>query len=138
VCGNGEYWDPSVTVPGPFYYEEEVSLFDQYVTASANFGIGMGSGTGPAAAIATTLATSLGSYPDIDALAVGSTVYVTSFRPEATLPIKATADESATFGAPPFLVYGPGGVLLSIGPEYRQTFFVTKTNKTQTPPVSLP
>jgi hypothetical protein len=138
VCGAGEYWDPAVTPPGPFFYKEEVALFDQYITASAEFGAGLGSNTGPAAAIATQLAASLNVYSDIDTLAVGSTVYITSHRPDATLPIKATADESVTFGAPPFVVYAFNGVLMSVGPEYRQTFFIMKSIKTQTPPVSLP
>jgi len=137
-CGVGEYWDPAVTAPGPFFYKEEVALFDQYITASAEFGAGLGSGTGPAAAIATQLAASLNVYSDIEAVAAGNSVYITSHRPDATLPIKATADESVTFGAPPFVVYAFNGVLMSVGPTYRQTFFITKNVKTQTPPVSLP
>jgi hypothetical protein len=136
--GIGEYWDPAVTPPGPFLYKEEVALFDRYITASEEFGAGLGSGTGPAATIATQLAASLNVYPGIEAAAVGNSVYITSLRPDATLPIKATCDESIFFGAPPFVVYAFNGVLMSVGPEYRQTFFITKSVKTQSPPVSLP
>lgn len=133
------YWDPVVAPPGPFYFKEEVALFDQYITASEEFGSGMGSGAGPVAGIATQLATSLDFYLDVEAAAVGDTVYITSHRPNATLPIKATDDMSIVLGpGVTFEVYGPGGVLLSVGPEYRQTFFVTKPAKTQSPPVSLP
>lgn len=135
---NPTYWDPAVAPPGPFYFKEEVALFDRYVVASEEFGAGLGGGVGPVAAIASQLADSLDVYPGIEAAAVGDTVYITSLRPDDALPIKATNDETTVLGGPFFEVYGPGGILLSVAPTYRQTFFVTKPEKTQAPPVSLP
>lgn len=137
---NPDYWDPAVAGLPPFYDKEEISLFGQYLTASDEFGGGLGSGTGPTAAIATQLADSLNvsNYPGVAAVAIGSDVYITSLRPDATLPIKATNDYSAILGGISFDVYGPGGILLSVGPYYRQTYFITKSAKTQSPPVSLP
>lgn len=137
---NPDYWDMAVTAPPPFYDKEEISLFGQYLTASDEFGGGLGSGTGPTAGIATQLAASLNvnSYPGVAAVAIGSDVYITSLRPDATLPIKASNDYSAILGGVSFVVYGPGGILLSVAPNYRQTHFITKPAKTQSPPVSLP
>ena len=135
---SADYWDPLVTPPAPLYLKEEVSLFDRYIVASEEFGSTLGSGAGPVAAIATQLATALNLYPDVDAVSVASTVYITSHRPDGTLPIKATDDMSVVLGSAPFEVYGFGGILLSVGPEYRQTFFVVRPTKFQSPPISLP
>jgi hypothetical protein len=133
-----DYWDPSAVVPPPFYIKEEVQAFDVYLTASDNFGMGEGSGTGPIAAIATELAASLNAIDGVTASSDGvDMVYITSTRPDETLPIKASGDFSAVLGAVSFLV-SSGGTMLSTAPEYRRTFYVTKPVKTQNPPVALP
>jgi hypothetical protein len=124
--------------PPPFYFKDEIAIFDRYVTAGEEFGSGLGTGIGPVATIATQLATALNAFSDLEATAVADTVYITSLRPDATMPIKVTNDESTVLGGLFFTVYGPGAVLLSVTPKYRQTYFVPKTAKTQSPPVSLP
>jgi len=135
---SADYWDPIATPPAPLYLKEEVSLFNQYIVASEEFGSTFGSGVGPTVAIATQLATALNGYPDVDAVSVASTVYITSRRPDSTMPIQATDDMSVILGSAPFEISGFGGVLLSVGPEYRQTFFVVRPTKFQSPPISLP
>jgi len=122
----------------PLYTREEIALFDRFVVAGENFGAGLGSGAGPVATIATQLAAALKRFPGIDAVAVTDTVYIKSNRPDGSLPIKATNDLSTVLGTS-FEVYSPGAVLLSVGPEFRQTFFIVRTEtKFQSPPVSLP
>jgi hypothetical protein len=133
-----DYWDPIAIPPPPFYPTEEVLAFNQYLTAGEEFGSGLGGGVGPVATIATALAASLDNILGIEAVAIADTVYITSLRSEETLPIKATDDMSIVLGAVSFEVYGPGAVLLSVSPNYRQTFFVTKTSKSQSAPISLP
>ena len=132
------YWDPTAAPPPPFYWEEEVSAFSDVLLASQEFGNGEGSGTGPVATIANELADALNAVLGIEAASDGvDTVYITSTRPDATLPISASGDFSTVLGAVPFLI-SSGGTLLSTGPEYHKTFFVAKSSKTQNPPVFLP
>lgn len=133
-----QFWDPTVAAPPPLYLKEEVALFGQYITASEEFGEGEGGGAGPVAAVATGLAKALNTYLDIKAVAVADTVYIISLSASATLPIKATDDMSVILAGVPFLVKGPGGVVLSTSPNYRQTFFVVKPLPTLSPPISLP
>jgi len=135
---NSDFWDPAVAPPAPLYLREEVALFDQYITASEEFGAGNGSGAGPTTAVATSLAKALNQYQDIKAVAVASDVYITSMSSNGTLPIKATDDMSTILGGVPFQIYMTGPTLLSVSPNYRKTFFVVKTVKTQSAPVELP
>jgi hypothetical protein len=132
------FFDPAVAPPPPLYLKEEVALFDQYVTASEEFGAGEGSGAGPVASVAIGLAKALNLYPDIKAVAVADTVYINSYSAFPTIPIKATDDMSAILGGTPFLVKDSAGNTLSVSPNYRQTFFVVKPLPLQGPPVSLP
>jgi hypothetical protein len=133
-----DYWDPAVAPPPPFYWEEEIGVFGEVLTASQEFGGGEGSGAGPVATIANELAAALNAVSGIDAASDGvDTVYITSTRPDATLPISASGDFSTVLGGVPFLI-SSGGTLLSTAPEYHKTFFVSKSSKTQNPPVFLP
>lgn len=135
---SADYWDPTAVPPPPFYWKEELQSFDNYLVASDNFGSGEGSGVGPVATIANELADSFNSIGGVKAVSDGvDTVFITATRPDALFPIKASADFSVILGTAPFLV-SSGGTLLSTGPEYRQTFYLRKTFKTQTPPVILP
>lgn len=135
---SADYWDPTVAPPAPLLLQEEVAVFDNFIVASEEFGQGQGSGAGPLATVATTLANALNKLPMVKAAAVGAIVYITSLSEDATLPLKATDDMSVILSGTPFLVSGPGGVLLSVSPQYRQTFFIVKPFKTQAPPTSLP
>lgn len=135
---SADYWDPNAVPPPPFYWKEEVQAFDNYLVASDNFGSGEGSGVGPVATIANELADALNLVEGMKAVSDGvDTVFITATRPDSLLPIKASGDWSLVLGTAPFLV-SSGGVLLSTGPEYRQTFYLAKSIKTQTPPVILP
>ena len=132
---SADYWDPTIAPPGPFYYQEEVRVFDQYPTAGSEFGVGNGSGTGTASDIALSLATWVNrSVDQVSAISAGDTVYLTSSRPDAMIPIQATNDMSTLLGALVFQVRGPGGVVLSGSGHERASFYIFKPSKTQSAP----
>lgn len=132
-----DFWDPEVTDPAPLYLTEEVGLFDRYIVAGEEFGSTHGSGAGPLNTIATQLALALNSYSEVQAVAVGAIVYITSLRPDGRVPVQATDNMSILLGGTPFLVYGSDGVLLSTGLNRQKTYFVVKPYKTQSAPISL-
>jgi len=121
----------------PFLLTEEIALFDRYIVAGQNFSVA-GGGVAPLDEIADGIAVSLNVYPDIDAVSDGvDTVYITYLGLEPFLPIKATGDESETLGDAPFEITA-GGVTLTVSPALRQTFYVSNSVKTQSPPEALP
>lgn len=132
------YWDPTVDPPPQFYQEEEVQIFDQYLVASEEFGVGLGSGVGPVNGIATSLATAISSIDGMSASSVGDTVYITSNGPSAELPIKASNDTATLLSGYMFSVLGPSGEVLTSAPQDRKTYYVVRLRKFQSPPVSLP
>jgi len=134
------YWDPTVAPPGPFYYQEEVRVFDQYPLAGVDFGLGLGSGTGPVAAVATSLAAWINASVDgVLATSVGDIVYLTSLRSDAFLPVQATNDMSVLLaGGKVFSVKDSAGNVLNPATRERANLFVPKVVKTQSPPVILP
>lgn len=135
---SARYWDSTVAAPGPFYYQEECRMFDQYPMAGVDFGVGNGSLAGPVNTIATKLATWVNlSVPGVTATSVGDTTYLTSHRADARFPVQATNDESTLLGGLIFRVIGPGGVTLSGTGHQRASFFIAKPVKTQEPPTIL-
>lgn len=134
-----DYWDPTVTAPGPFFYQEEVRCYDQYPLAAVDFGVGNGSGAGPTAAVATTLADWLNqSVAGVDALAVGDTVYLSALRVDANLPVQGTSDMAVLLGgAVVFTVKDNLGNTLNPPGSLRATCFVPKAVKSQAPPTIL-
>ena len=135
---SARYWDPTVTAPGPFYYQEECRVFDQYPMAAVDFGVGNGSLAGPVNTIAANLATWVNlSVEGVEATSVGDTTYMTSHRADARFPVQATNDMSTILGGLIFRVVGPGGVVLSGTGHQRATFYVVKPAKTQGPPSLL-
>jgi len=132
------YWDSTVTAPGPFYYQEECRIFDQYPTAGVDFGVGNGSLAGPVNTIASSLASWVNtSVKGVTAIAVGDTAYMTSSRADAWFPVQATNDMSTLLGGLIFRVVGPNGEVLSVAGRQRANFYVAKSVKTQEPPTLL-
>ena len=130
-----DYWDATVAPPGPFYYQEECRMFDQYPMAGVDFGVGYGSGTGPVAPIASRLATWVNlTVEGVSALAVGDTTYLTSSRADAMFPVQATNDMAVILGGLIFQVKGPHGEVLSGTGHERASFYIVKSVKTQGPP----
>lgn len=135
---SARYWDSTVAPPGPFYYQEECRVFDQYPMAGVDFGVGNGSLAGPVNTIATTLALWVNdSVEGVTAVAVGDTAYMTSSRADARLPVQATNDMSTLLGGLIFRVVGPNGEVLSGTGHQRASFYVAKPVKTQEPPTIL-
>jgi hypothetical protein len=135
---SARYWDPTVAPPGPFYYQEECRVFQQYPTAGVDFGVGNGSLAGPVNTIASTLATWVNaSVEGVTATSVGDTAYFTVSRPGARFPVQATNDTSTLLGGLIFQVQGPGGVVLSGTGHQRANFYIAKSVKTQEPPTIL-
>lgn len=133
-----DYWDATVAPPGPFYYQEECRMFDQYPMAGVDFGVGNGSGAGTVANVATKLALWVNeSVEGVTALAVGDTAYLTSSRADARFPVQATNDMSTLLGGLTFRVVGPNGETLSGTGHQRASFYVVKPVKTQEPPTIL-
>lgn len=134
-----EYWDPQVAAVPPFLLTEIVEVAGRVFRANAEFGAGHGSGDGPIADIADELAASLNTIEDVMAVSDGiDTVYITATGTDAKIGIKATNDMSEVAGDVFFEVYGSDGTLLSVAPELRRTFSITKSVKFQTPPEELP
>lgn len=135
---SARYWDSTVAPPGPFYYQEECRVFDQYPMAGVDFGVGNGSLAGPVNTIATKLALWVNdSVEGVTAVAVGDTAYMTSSRADARLPVQATNDMSTLLGGLIFRVVGPNGEVLSGTGHQRANFYVAKPVKTQEPPTIL-
>lgn len=132
-----DYWDPSVTPPGPFYTKEEVQIADQYFLASEEFGAGLGSGAGTVDDVASSLAAAINTMDSIRAVAVTDTVYITSSRTDPILPVKASNDTAVLLGGYDFRVIAPGAITLTTAPIQRRTYFVVKPVKTQSPPISF-
>ena len=133
-----DYWDPTAAPPGPFFYQEECRIFDQYPVAGTDFGVGNGSGTGTVAEIATSLALWINlSVEGVSATSVGGTTYMTSSRADASLPVQATNDMSVLLSGVSFRVLGPAGEILSGTGHERQNFYVFKPVKSQSPPTLI-
>ena len=134
-----DYWDATVTPPGPFYYQEECRMFDQYSTASTDFGTGLGSGTGPVANIAADLATWINlSVTNVEATSVGDTVYMATNRVDERFPVQATNDMSVLLGGTIFAVLDSAGTVLNTASKRRASFFIPKVVKSQAAPIILP
>ena len=135
---SARYWDATVAPPGPFYYQEECRVFNQYPMAGVDFGVGNGSLAGPVNTIAANLALWVNdSVEGVTALAVGDTAYFTSSRADAQFPVQATNDMSTLLGGLIFRVVGPNGEVLSGTGHQRANFYVVKPVKTQEPPTIL-
>lgn len=135
------YWDPSATPPGPFFYLEEIRVYDQYPLAASDFGIGFGSNTGPVGAVAISLANWLDLVlTNTDVLVVGDTVYLSPFDVMERIPVQATSDMylRAGYPGPVFVVKDNLGNTLNPSPNLRMTSFVPKLVKSQSAPVILP
>lgn len=133
------FWDPTVAPPGPFYYQEECRMFDQYPVAASDFGAGLGSGVGPVAIIASDLAAWVNlSVADVDATSVGDTVYLSTNRVWERFPVQATNDMSALLTGVIFAVTDKAGTTLNTATHRRASFFIPKAVKSQAAPTILP
>jgi hypothetical protein len=136
------YWDPAVTIPGPFYYKEEIRYGDQYALASADFGQGHGSGAGPVADIASELAAWVNATADrIVATSVGGICYLTDRRVEdERFPVQATVDMMVSVGAgsAPWTIQDTSGTTITVAGSLRRSFYLPKHFKSQTAPTILP
>lgn len=133
------YWDPTVTPPGPFYYQEECRAFEQYSVAATDFGVGDGSGAGLPDAVALDLANWINvSVSGVTATSVGDTVYLATNRVDPLFPVQATNDMSVLLGGLIFTVKDGSGNTLNGAGQYRRSFFLPKTVKSQSAPTILP
>lgn len=138
---NPTYWDPTVTPPGPFYYQEEVRVYDQYPLAGSDFGVGQGSNTGPVATVASSLADWITKVmTGVSAVAVADTVYLAPTDVEPLFPVQATSDQYLLqgFPGPVFNVRDNLGNLLNSPTNLRATFYLPKLVKSQSAPSLLP
>lgn len=138
---NPTYWDPTATPPGPFYYQEEVRVYDQYPLAGTDFGIGFGSNTGPAVAVAISLANWLDIVLTNAQVLVGAdTVYLSPMDVEPLFPVQATSDQYILQGlpGPVFNIRDNLGNLLNSPTNLRATFYLPKLVKSQSAPAILP
>lgn len=136
---SARYWDPTVTAPGPFYYQEELRAFDQYPLAATDFGVGEGSNTGPVNTVASEIASWFNAaVPGVSATSVGATVYMTTNRVDALFPVQATNDMSVLLGGLIFTLQDGAGNTLNVAGRRRRSFFLPKTVKSQSAPTILP
>lgn len=139
VVTSARYWDPTVTAPGPFYYQEELRAFDQYPQAATDFGIGEGSNTGPVNTVASEIASWFNAaVAGVSATSVAATVYLTTNRVDALFPVQTTNDMSVLLGGLIFTLQDGAGNTLNVAGARRRSFFLPKTVKSQSAPVILP
>ena len=139
VVTSARSWDPTVTVPGPFYYQEELRAFDQYPLAATDFGVGEGSNTGPVNTIASEIASWFNaSVAGVSAVSVAATVYLTTNRVDALFPVQATNDMSVLLGGLIFTLQDGAGNTLNVAGQRRRSFYIPKTVKSQSAPTILP
>ena len=139
VVTSARYWDPTVTAPGPFYYQEELRAFDQYPQAATDFGVGEGSNTGPVNTVASEIASWLNaSVQGVTATSVAATVYLSTNRVDALFPVQATNDMSTLLGGLIFTLQDGAGNTLNVAGRRRRSFFIPKTVKSQAAPTILP
>lgn len=138
---NPSYWDATATPPGPFYYQDEVRVYDQYPMAAVDFGVGQGSNVGPVATIATSLADWVNKIvEDVAAIAVADTVYLSPTGIEALFPVQGTSDQYVLLGfpGPVFTLRDNLGNVLNPFPNLRAVAYVPKLVKSQSAPGILP
>lgn len=139
VVTSARYWDPTVTAPGPFYYQEELRAFDQYPQAATDFGVGEGSNTGPVNTVASEIASWFNSsVAGVSAVAVANTVYMSTNRVDALFPVQATNDMSTLLGGLIFTLQDSTGTTLNVAGSRRRSFYLPKTVKSQAAPTILP
>ena len=130
-----DFWDPSVTAPGPFLPLEEVRIGDQFLVAGEDFGYGMGGGAGTPADVAASLAGVIRArVTGVSVAVVGDTVYVTSNRYSASLQVFVSNDAETLLGAQFFRLKDGAGNVLAATPNYRRSRSLPKVHRTQGPP----